>query len=108
MARHLPRAVSFVALAALVATLFPAALTSAAEGTALSDAFRSHGELFPRIYSASLVAGEKSGGLETVIQRITPYGMPATSIVLSTPVPPKRLERQMVAQAAKKPRNSHS
>jgi Lrp/AsnC family leucine-responsive transcriptional regulator len=46
--------------------------------------------------------------LETVIQRITPYGMPATSIVLSTPVPPKKLERQMVAQVAKKPRNSHS
>ena len=34
MARHLPRAVSFVALAALVATLFPAALTSAASPTA--------------------------------------------------------------------------
>jgi Lrp/AsnC family leucine-responsive transcriptional regulator len=46
--------------------------------------------------------------LETVIQRITPYGMPVTSIVLSTPVPKRRLERQMVAQSAKKPRNSHS
>jgi len=46
--------------------------------------------------------------LETVIQRITPYGMPATSIVLSTPVPRRRLERQMVAQASKKPRGSHS
>ena len=42
-------------------------------GTALSDAFRSHGDLFPRIYSASLVAGEKSGGLETVIQRYVRY-----------------------------------
>jgi type IV pilus assembly protein PilC len=42
-------------------------------GTALSDAFRSHGDLFPRIYSASLVAGEKSGGLETVIQRYVQY-----------------------------------
>jgi type IV pilus assembly protein PilC len=42
-------------------------------GTALSDAFRSHGDLFPRIYSASLVAGEKSGGLETVLQRYVAY-----------------------------------
>jgi type IV pilus assembly protein PilC len=42
-------------------------------GTALSDAFRSHGDLFPRIYAASLVAGEKSGGLETVIQRYVQY-----------------------------------
>jgi type IV pilus assembly protein PilC len=42
-------------------------------GTSLSDAFRSHGDLFPRIYSASLVAGEKSGGLETVIQRYVSY-----------------------------------
>jgi type IV pilus assembly protein PilC len=42
-------------------------------GTALSDAFRAHGDLFPRIYSASLVAGEKSGGLETVLQRYVRY-----------------------------------
>ena len=42
-------------------------------GTSLSDAFRAHGDLFPRIYSASLVAGEKSGGLETVIQRYVQY-----------------------------------
>jgi Lrp/AsnC family leucine-responsive transcriptional regulator len=46
--------------------------------------------------------------LETVIQRITPYGMPATSIVLSTPIPRRRLDRQMVEQAAKRPRGSHS
>ena len=42
-------------------------------GTAFSDAFRSHGDLFPRIYSASLVAGEKSGELEHVIQRYVRY-----------------------------------
>ncbi|HSF19588.1 MAG TPA: type II secretion system F family protein [Vicinamibacteria bacterium] len=42
-------------------------------GTALSDAFRSHGALFPSIYSASLMAGEKSGGLEEVIQRYVKY-----------------------------------
>jgi Lrp/AsnC family leucine-responsive transcriptional regulator len=46
--------------------------------------------------------------LETVIQRITPYGMPATSIVLSTPAPRRRLDRQMVAQSAKKTRGSQS
>jgi Lrp/AsnC family transcriptional regulator, leucine-responsive regulatory protein len=44
--------------------------------------------------------------LETVIQRITPYGMPATSIVLSTPAPRRRLERKMITQAAKKTRGS--
>ncbi len=42
-------------------------------GTALSDAFRAHGDLFPRIYCASLLAGEKSGGLETVITRYVKY-----------------------------------
>jgi len=42
-------------------------------GMALSDAFRSHGDLFPRIYSASLVAGEKSGGLETVLKSYVRY-----------------------------------
>lgn len=46
--------------------------------------------------------------LETVIQRIMPYGMPATSIVLSTPAPRRRLERKMVTQAAKKTRGSQS
>ena len=38
-------------------------------GTSLSEAFRSHGELFPQIYSASLLAGEKSGSLEEVLRR---------------------------------------
>ena len=42
-------------------------------GMALSEAFRSHGDLFPRIYSASLVAGEKSGGLETVLKAYVRY-----------------------------------
>jgi Lrp/AsnC family leucine-responsive transcriptional regulator len=46
--------------------------------------------------------------LESVIQRIMPYGMPATSIVLSTPVPRRRLERQMVRQAGKKTRGPQS
>src|SRR5215470_8411551 len=32
-------------------------------GTALSDAFGAHGDLFPAVYSASLMAGERSGSL---------------------------------------------
>ena len=42
-------------------------------GVSLSDAFRSHGDLFPRIYSASLLAGEKSGSMEEVIRRYVQY-----------------------------------
>ena len=42
-------------------------------GMALSDAFRSHGDLCPRIYAASLIAGEKSGGLETVLKAYVHY-----------------------------------
>jgi type IV pilus assembly protein PilC len=42
-------------------------------GTALSDAFGEHGDLFPRVYSASLVAGERSGSLDTVLRRYVAY-----------------------------------
>src|SRR4249920_1495571 len=42
-------------------------------GSALSDAFAEHGSLFPAIYSASLLAGERSGNLETVIRRYVSY-----------------------------------
>jgi len=42
-------------------------------GVSLSEAFRSHGDLFPRIYSASLLAGEKSGSMEEVIRRYVQY-----------------------------------
>ncbi len=42
-------------------------------GTALSDAFASHGSLFPGVYTASLMAGEKSGSLETVLRRYVAY-----------------------------------
>ena len=38
-------------------------------GISLSQAFASHGDLFPRIYSASLLAGETSGSLEEVLRR---------------------------------------
>src|SRR5205085_12227988 len=33
-------------------------------GSSLSEAFESHGTLFPGVYTASLLAGEKSGSLE--------------------------------------------
>ncbi len=42
-------------------------------GTALSDAFQSHGELFPGVYTASLLAGEKSGNLDAVLRRYVSY-----------------------------------
>ena len=42
-------------------------------GTALSDAFASHGDLFPGVYTASLMAGEKSGSLEAVLRRYVAY-----------------------------------
>src|SRR5436189_2234958 len=35
-------------------------------GTALSDAFALHGELFPSVYTASLMAGERAGNLDAV------------------------------------------
>jgi type IV pilus assembly protein PilC len=38
-------------------------------GTALSDAFIAHGSLFSGVYTASLLAGEKSGSLEGVLRR---------------------------------------
>ena len=42
-------------------------------GTALSDAFGEHGDLFPAVYSASLMAGERSGNLDAVIRRYVAY-----------------------------------
>jgi len=42
-------------------------------GSALSDSFAEHGGLFPTVYSASLLAGERSGNLEQVIRRYVSY-----------------------------------
>ena len=42
-------------------------------GSALSEAFEAHGTLFPGVYTASLLAGEKSGNLEQVIRRYVAY-----------------------------------
>jgi type IV pilus assembly protein PilC len=42
-------------------------------GSALSDAFGAHGELFPSVYTASLLAGERSGNLDSVLRRYVEY-----------------------------------
>ena len=42
-------------------------------GMSLSDAFLEHGTLFPPVYSASLLAGERSGNLDAVIRRYVAY-----------------------------------
>src|SRR5262245_38796926 len=42
-------------------------------GTALSDAFAAQGDLFPRVYTASLLAGERSGNLDAVLRRFVEY-----------------------------------
>jgi type IV pilus assembly protein PilC len=42
-------------------------------GSALSEAFEAHGAMFPGVYTASLMAGEKSGNLEQVIRRYVAY-----------------------------------
>jgi type IV pilus assembly protein PilC len=42
-------------------------------GTALSDAFGAHGALFPAVYTASLMAGERSGNLDAVLRRFVAY-----------------------------------
>jgi type IV pilus assembly protein PilC len=42
-------------------------------GVALSDAFLSHGDAFPRLYGTSLKAGERSGEVEKVLRRYLSY-----------------------------------
>lgn len=42
-------------------------------GTALSDAFQAHGDLFPTVYTASLMAGERAGNLDAVLRRFVAY-----------------------------------
>jgi type IV pilus assembly protein PilC len=46
---------------------------SVRSGTALSDAFGAQGDLFPRVYTASLLAGERSGNLDAVLRRYVEY-----------------------------------
>src|SRR5215510_10692276 len=42
-------------------------------GAALSQAFASQGKIFPRIYTASILAGERSGALDEVLSRYVTY-----------------------------------
>jgi type IV pilus assembly protein PilC len=42
-------------------------------GASLSEAFSSHGDLFPAIYGSSLASGERSGELVSVLQRYIRY-----------------------------------
>jgi type IV pilus assembly protein PilC len=42
-------------------------------GSALSDAFGAHGALVPSVYTASLLAGERSGNLDAVLRRYVDY-----------------------------------
>jgi type IV pilus assembly protein PilC len=42
-------------------------------GTSLSDAFGEHPTLFPAVYSASLMAGERAGNLDDVLRRYVGY-----------------------------------
>src|SRR5436853_1441701 len=42
-------------------------------GTALSDAFGEHPDLFPGVYAASLMAGERAGNLDEVLRRYVGY-----------------------------------
>jgi type IV pilus assembly protein PilC len=42
-------------------------------GAALSQAFASQGSIFPRIYTASILAGERSGALDEVLLRYVTY-----------------------------------
>src|ERR671938_1585438 len=42
-------------------------------GAALSQAFAAQGAIFPRIYTASILAGERSGALDEVLARYVAY-----------------------------------
>ena len=42
-------------------------------GAALSQAFAAQGSMFPRIYTASILAGERSGALDEVLSRYVNY-----------------------------------
>jgi type IV pilus assembly protein PilC len=61
----------------IVSPVFRAVLNDVHErvrsGSSLSDAFGAHGALLPSVYTASLVAGERSGSLDTVLRRFVEY-----------------------------------
>ena len=43
------------------------------QGATLAEALKDHGEVFPPLYVNMVGAGEQSGALETVLQRLTDY-----------------------------------
>ena len=53
-------------------------------GTALSDAFMAHGDLFPSVYTASLMAGERSGNLDSVLRRFVAYSKTVDTVRTKT------------------------
>jgi type IV pilus assembly protein PilC len=53
-------------------------------GSALSEAFEAHQGLFPGVYTASLLAGEKSGNLEQVLRRYVTYVKVVSSVKRKT------------------------
>jgi type IV pilus assembly protein PilC len=53
-------------------------------GSALSDAFATHANLFPSVYTASLVAGERSGNLDAVLRRFVEYSKIVATIKRKT------------------------
>jgi type IV pilus assembly protein PilC len=53
-------------------------------GAALSEAFAVHGALFPRVYTASLLAGERSGNLDAVLRRYVEYTKIITTVKRKT------------------------
>ena len=53
-------------------------------GAALSEAFDAQGDVVPGMYTASLLAGEKSGGLEEVIRRYVAYVKVVTALQRKT------------------------
>src|SRR3982750_2504939 len=53
-------------------------------GSSLSEAFEAQGTLFPGVYTASLLAGEKSGSLAQVIRRYVAYVKVISSVKRKT------------------------
>jgi type IV pilus assembly protein PilC len=53
-------------------------------GTSLSDACASHGDLFPSVYVASLVAGERTGTLHTQLRRYVEYAKVVATVKRKT------------------------
>ena len=69
----LKRALDLSLLAQAVKRVVRDDLAVAQEHDAVGDAFDEFGALVPRVYVASLMAGERSGNLETVLRRYVAY-----------------------------------